>query len=162
MRLPWIFTRLRGNSYSSRQHQLYANYKLQDGVTTMANKSHQICLYRYSPLLSPDGIRLLTLRAGKRDTIIECGLTQVSLILTTRYKALSYTWGSDKIQIPIIIDGFLHHVQEKLASARQHLCQEDSDELFRIDAICINQSNVTKRNRQVLRMGMIYQMANSV
>lgn len=118
--------------------------------------------YKYSPLSSSDDIRLLVLRAGKRRAIVECKLNYVSLSSTTVYEALSYTWGSDTKLQPILIDGYVFHVRENLASALQHLRHEDADQVLWVDALCINQSDIEERNCQVLRMGSIFQNAKLV
>jgi hypothetical protein len=83
--------------------------------------------YRYAPLTSPSHIRLLTLHAGKHDAVVECTLSQTALQgpERTSYEALSYTWGSDKDQKSLLIDGHVFRVRENLAFALRRLRLQD-------------------------------------
>jgi hypothetical protein len=56
----------------------------------------------------------------------------------------------------IKIDGKDFQVSRTLYSALVHLRFEDENRLLWIDAICINQDNISERNWQVSRMGLIY------
>jgi hypothetical protein len=90
------------------------------------------------------------------------------------YEALSYTWGDPKpaevayvlprggygerlIGTPVILD-----IGSNLARALRHFRNPNSSRVLWIDAICINQSNITERNEQVLRMKDIYKYASRV
>jgi hypothetical protein len=146
------------SSSSSNQH----TYS-QDNIFIAGYSQVTMNLYTYTALSTPDCIRLLTLRAGKRYAVVECGLTEISLNpLIIRYEALSYTWGSDKQFKAILIDGYVAHVRENLASALHHLRREDEDRVLWIDALRINQSDISERNDQVLKMGTIFHGACSV
>lgn len=70
--------------------------------------------------------------------------------------------GSDSNLQPIFTDGHVVQVGENLASALQHLRNEDARRGLWADALCINQSNIEERNHQVSRMGSIFQKAKSV
>jgi len=120
--------------------------------------------YRYVPLASPGHIRLLTLHAGKHDAIVECTLSQTTLQdpEKTSYEALSYTWGSDKDQKSLLIDGHVIQVRDNLAFALRRLRRQDQEMFVWIDAICIDQGNIDERSKQVLRMGKIFQQADKV
>jgi len=84
------------------------------------------------------------------------------------FEALSYTWGNDTETTPIhIVDVALGTtgdllVRPNLATALQHLRYTDRERVLWIDAICIDQSNLQERGRQVKRMDQIYRFAKQV
>jgi hypothetical protein len=94
-------------------------------------------------------IRLLTLRAGSWDDNIKCKLAHVSLHSNPDYEALSYTWGELEGLICILVDGHICEVRPDLEIALRHLCLEDKDRVLWIDALCINQDDISERNAQV-------------
>jgi len=82
-----------------------------------------------------------------------------------KYEALSYAWGpepkSKTAQRSIAIDGNRFPVSENLWLALFHLRFESTRVLW-IDAICIDQGNLSERNQQVAMMGLIYSRASMV
>lgn len=86
------------------------------------------------------------------------------------YQALSYTWGEDaptRQMLRILKDGsfsFLSikpNLDDALRQLRKFIPQ-NSSQLFWIDAICINQDDVSEKNMQIKKMAMIYNRADSV
>jgi hypothetical protein len=87
------------------------------------------------------------------------------------YEALSYTWGDPKpAQTAFVVPGdgygerlpgtsLILDIGSNLACALRHFRNTSSSRILWIDAICINQSNITERNEQVLRMKDIYKYA---
>ena len=118
-------------------------------------------LYQSIPL-GPEDIRLVTLRPGRRKDFIACELERRLLPREKghsekpNYTALSYMWGNPQNPKCIQCNGFRLSVTRNLYSALLHLRDEHSTKVFWIDAICIDQSNIDERNRQVQRMREIY------
>ena len=84
------------------------------------------------------------------------------------FEALSYTWGNDLETTSIhIVDVDLGTtgdllVRPNLATALQYLRFADRERTLWIDAICIDQSNLEERGKQVKRMDQIYRFAKQV
>ena len=106
------------------------------------------------------------------------------------YEALSYTWGSSEnptiVQIASIssfcsanhihclikewgdyVRNEIHNsgslsVTQNLAEALRHLRKEDDFRALWVDAICVNQQDLTERSQQVRRMADIYRSARQV
>ncbi|KAF4636126.1 hypothetical protein G7Y89_g1963 [Cudoniella acicularis] len=140
-------------------------------------------MFRYTPLKdAANDIRLLHLYSGNEGGVIECQLRVCSLSPLSplnpewRYQALSYTWGNAAATHPILMNGKTFLVSNTLASALKRLRfpkvsedivseNQDTVHQFRIlwiDAICIDQQNVSEKNVQVQKMKQIYQLASSV
>jgi hypothetical protein len=115
----------------------------------------------YKPLQN-DEIRLITLHAGSITAPLSCSIHPVSLGSYPIYTALSYTWGDETKVRPILIDGHDFDVTHNLFDALHALRCEHSDKTMWIDAIAINQKDVSERNREVLRMRDIYSLAQNV
>jgi hypothetical protein len=142
--------------------------------------------YVYRPLDSAvDEIRILVVYSSLDDQdpisceLVHAGLNSGSLkdpasrssVAITGFKTLSYTWGSPDSSRSIIIEGHRFPVTQNLWAALRHIrtLQNTSkaDEELRptfwwIDAICINQDDVSERNQQVNLMTRIYRKANGV
>ncbi|KAL2133775.1 hypothetical protein VTI74DRAFT_1712 [Chaetomium olivicolor] len=83
------------------------------------------------------------------------------------YEALSYTWGPPTPTETVLIeeetsDPSEFYVAPNLAAALRHLRLPDRPRTLWIDAICINQSDISERGEQVGRMCDIYSMASRV
>lgn len=85
---------------------------------------------------------------------------------TPAYQALSYAWGrpSEREEGHILLDGIEHPVTKTLEAALRRLRHEDGQKKLRIwvDALCINQKNLSEKAREVQRMRPIYQRAEQV
>ena len=124
----------------------------------------------YQPL-AESKFRLLTLLSGKIGSLVRCRLQTRLLIYEaslpgSSYEALSYTWadphvneGDPNHQPAIILNGFEFLVSHNLYAALQHLRFEDRSRLLWVDALCIDQSNLTERSFQVSLMGLIFSRA---
>jgi hypothetical protein len=124
----------------------------------------KIPLFEYSPLSSPSDIRLVVLEPGSSKAPVRCRLIHVSLDKNPKYEALSYTWGDPSMKgSRIFLDDKIFQVGMNLNRALVNLRDEDMDcpkeRRLWIDAICINQADITERNEQVQRMKMIYSKA---
>lgn len=78
------------------------------------------------------------------------------------YEALSYTWGDESIRHTILIDGCDFSVGQNLFDALRGLRVEVKERMLWVDAICINQSDVPERNKQISIMPFIYMRAQTV
>ncbi|OQV06672.1 hypothetical protein CLAIMM_11213 [Cladophialophora immunda] len=83
-----------------------------------------------------------------------------------RYEALSYAWDSplhpETVYIATGTASSKLSIRKNLASAIRHLRYPDKPRTMWIDALCINQSDVSERNEQVPRMVDIYSRAQRV
>lgn len=119
--------------------------------------------YKYSPLEYPE-VRTLTLLPGRFRTSIYIQLEVKTLIESSipRYKALSYAWGSSDNLEDIYVgtsDEYVLSVTQNLACALQCLRYEDRPRTLWIDAICVDQANLTERSSQVQRMTDVFKLA---
>jgi hypothetical protein len=110
-------------------------------------------------------LRLVTLLSSPcKDAPIECNLSIGNLEdQNLRYEALSYEWGDPNgPRYDILLDGQPFTVRRNLWHALRCLRTEFGGRTLWVDAICINQENVSERNHQVGMMGHIYRSATSV
>ncbi len=91
--------------------------------------------------------------------VICCSIEHVSLSHPPSYKGLSYCWGDRSSPSTIHMNGAEVQITANLADALRELGRDESMCLW-VDALCINQSDVVERGRQVLRMGDIYRNAS--
>jgi hypothetical protein len=119
----------------------------------------------YEPLsFDNHEIRLITLLPFKNPwDRIQCTVQRVSLRRrSVSYKALSYAWGDPSVTMPISINGIEVPVTCNLKSALQHLRSPVDGVALWIDALSINQHDVTEKNQQIPNMGHIYALAEEV
>jgi Heterokaryon incompatibility protein (HET) len=147
--------------------------------------------YQYRSL-EADEIRLLKLQGGDIDAELEGNLLIYRLpedeeplhgheVLLTRdggidvqkapkYQALSYTWGEEARSRPLLKvleeDTFYHlpikpNLDDALRRFRKDI-PSDQAQMFWIDAVCINQEDILEKNKQIRKMAMIYNRADSV
>lgn len=119
--------------------------------------------YSYRPLQDELGsVRLLTVLPAKSDnSIIQCKITNGN-IYKSRYKALSYVWGSPDSGFPILLDAQPVLVRKSLYNFLLKSQRTLTEHLLWIDALCINQNNIAERNSQVQQMSALYQNADTV
>ena len=124
-----------------------------------------------------DSIRLLAIARGNADESISCYMREQHLPRNcmhnnrhcrSSYYALSHCWGKlASTKRWIILDGKQFQVQRALFQALKSirsLC-EKSDRIpgwLWVDAICIDQCNVEKKNKQIGLMARIYSEAAGV
>ena len=119
----------------------------------------------YQPLLSESkSIRILDiLPCDTFDAPVVSNLRIVSLEDThLHYDALSWCWGDIGGQAGLLVNGIDFLCRANLQSALRHLRKRDSKLTIWVDAVCINQRDVSERNQQVGIMGAIYEQANKV
>ncbi|KAM0141445.1 hypothetical protein ACHAP3_002309 [Botrytis cinerea] len=122
--------------------------------------------YQYQSInLGRPSIRLLQLHKGHwsdkiRGHFISAWFDDPDSIIP--YFALSYTWGYiDKVE-EVIIDSARIKVTFNLHMALTHLRSQEEDQIFWIDALCINQENFHEKIHQIRHMGDIYKKAEKV
>ncbi|KAF2670887.1 HET-domain-containing protein [Microthyrium microscopicum] len=127
--------------------------------------------YIYSPISASSEIRLVQYAANafKPDGAIDLSMitVQVSDLSSTQYFPLSYVWGPREFNLEITIDGCGLPVTDNLYSCLVNLHEFNfgkdeniiGEPYFWIDALCIDQSNLEERGKQVSLMAQIYQNA---
>ena len=114
-------------------------------------------------VLGAHEIRTLVLLPGHLGDPVNCQLVKQSLDSPgLSYQALSYMWGPAEPVQSICIDGVRINVRYNLyATLRCIRLQRDRRTIW-IDAVCINQENISERNSQVAMMSEIYTKASQV
>lgn len=122
--------------------------------------------FEYEALPNPsEWMRLIHIPQRRDKNRISCELIAVSRSEASKYRALSYTWGSGPAQHKVLLNGQRFWVTDNLYDfLRIHTKGERSEdrELLWIDAICINQQDAIEKSQQVQIMGVIYKSADSV
>lgn len=122
--------------------------------------------YRYSPL--PKGsVRLLRLLPHRDEhSRIRCHLSVCPLLDSETshhpFEALSYTWASGDRPTSILVNNRECPVGANLYAALLHLRDRYMSRVMWVDAICINQEDVTEKGHQVQSMAKIYAKASRV
>lgn len=113
----------------------------------------------YDTLQDPEAmIRVLTILPGKEFEDVHCRLESANLH-QAEYEALSYTWGHDTRLSPIACNGTRINITRNLKEALHDLRYTDRPRVLWVDAICINQSNISEKESQVKIIGDIYHHA---
>ncbi|THV48674.1 hypothetical protein BGAL_0234g00140 [Botrytis galanthina] len=121
--------------------------------------------YQYKPLTEHDSIRLLVLLPSADSTAdIHCDLLTTTLSrvhhdVFSGYTALSYVWGDLEEKKVIYIDNEMIGITANLDSALRDIRDPLRKQYLWIDAICINQANSPEKNKQVMQMAKVYQIA---
>lgn len=126
--------------------------------------------YVYEPLppiaevgQTPSFTRLVCLNPGSSDQPLECTLSIVDLANSPLpYEALSYVWGTEKAENPIVCHGGAIPITLNLERALRDLRLPNLIRPLWVDAICINQQDMDERARQVSYMRLVYQHAGRV
>lgn len=112
--------------------------------------------------LAPGDIRLLRIEAGTRPAPIRTTLGHMSLDSLPAYDALSYCWGPEGEDLPIICDDQKLFVRQNLFKALPFLRLADRERVIWIDAVCIDQKNEKEKTQQMGHMKLIYERASQV
>ncbi|KAL6914929.1 hypothetical protein FSST1_012689 [Fusarium sambucinum] len=132
---------------------------------TLSNSNHKDETYRkiYTALDSKSQeIRLLTLHpAAEEHDPICCTLSHAELkpsdgSATPVYEALSYVWGKPDFSEIIILNDEEFFITPSLKYALSCLRSFIEARVLWVDAVCINQSDISERNQQVALMRDIY------
>ncbi|KAK3371149.1 heterokaryon incompatibility protein-domain-containing protein [Lasiosphaeria ovina] len=112
----------------------------------------------YAPI-SEDHIRLVRLHSAAAGGMVSCSLIPTRRGDAPAYEALSYVWGSQENLQPIRLNGRVFYVTENLHSALARLRRPTEDRLLWIDALAINQLDLSERSAQVQAMPFTYSRA---
>lgn len=117
--------------------------------------------------LDNDSLRLIEIQPAAHESDPVVGkLVEVTFGSRPKFEALSYTWGTEKANEAIVLNGFPFEVGKNLLDAlhflRRQFMSGKAGQLFWIDAICINQSDLKEKSRQLLIMDQIYFRASTV
>lgn len=134
--------------------------------------------YHYQPLKCARSFRLLKsiIPNHSVDSRLQFSLEEHTLNDCAPYAALSYTWQVYEPECPkpvtisqtnddspfIICDGANVSISSNLHKALLVLCERLTEAYLWVDALCINQADISERNAQVAMMADIYSSANSV
>jgi Heterokaryon incompatibility protein (HET) len=120
--------------------------------------------FSYEPVdASQATFRLCRLLPGSSEEPVVCELENTPIApMRGEYSALSYTWGKPADQDCIVLNGNRFYVQPNLFAALTALRKQDKVRVLWIDAICIDQFNISERDHQVSLMGHIYSGAGDV
>ncbi|CAF3618224.1 unnamed protein product [Fusarium graminearum] len=121
--------------------------------------------YGYSKL-AEGSIRLLRLLPDQdKQSQIQCQLFEFALLnshSTCPYEALSYVWGFDNKPCSITVNSGDLRIGSNLHAALSSLRHSTLERIIWIDALCINQDDMTEKGQQVQSMAKIYAKANCV
>ena len=100
--------------------------------------------------------------SSSNEADIHCVLHTASLDDEPSYTALSYVWGTDVPSTAVLVNGKLVLVRKNLAAVLGCLQQIDRSVNLWVDAICINQGDITEKSYQVQMMAKIYERSIEV
>ncbi|KAK0753763.1 heterokaryon incompatibility protein-domain-containing protein [Schizothecium vesticola] len=120
--------------------------------------------YRYQPLppaaeygRTPPFTRIIRLAfAQSRDDPLVAALELVDVSTTTPYEALSYTWGTDPPSDYLWLGNTPLPIKPNLEAALRSLRLPTMFRRLWVDAVCIDQSNVDEKSRQIQYMRLVY------
>ena len=137
--------------------------------SALPRTSNQSSTLHYEPLnRTRSEIRVLCPHTPTGSSIdkLEFTIRTVSLDDKPKYWALSYVWGAPKDTEPICIEGqtFMatRNLRDALKRVRNIMTTATIDLQLWIDAICINQADMTEKSWQVGIMARIYSEAHCV
>lgn len=119
----------------------------------------------YTPLqIDNRRFRLLALEHSADSLApLRSELYQVSLDDSNlQYTALSYTWGDPLVTTSIFINSIEIQVTLNLEAALRHIRHPLETVILWVDALCINQRDISEKNYQVRMMGEIFSGAQLV
>ncbi len=88
-------------------------------------------------------IRLLRIEAHEAGNTISCTLATFSIAGKPQHVAISYTWGSAVSSRIILIDGMHVEVRQNCFPSLKQACYHGLSTWCWIDALCINQEDVS-------------------
>lgn len=120
--------------------------------------------FKYMPLPDPDlYIRFVEVEdSDTADGIIRCHLTTWLRSEAPTYQAISYTWGDPGSNTGIMVNGEELRVRLNCEYALRQARWHGGSQYFWIDSICINQTDVLERSRQVALMDQVFRNSINV
>lgn len=125
--------------------------------------------FSFRPLEEADAIRLLVLHPSVETTaplsgfLIHTTLSECDADFHNGYLALSYVGGDPAPTKSICLDGINMGITASVTEALMQLrnAHPGGTQRIWVDALCINQSDIAEKNRQVPLMGNIYSIASA-
>lgn len=109
----------------------------------------------------PHYTRILTLFPGDMDTPLFCTMQIIDLNHPPfAFEALSYVWGKAKSPEHLFCDDGHLEITMNLDKALRHLRLSSMSRRLWVDAICIDQTDLAERARQVQYMRLVYKRAS--
>lgn len=103
--------------------------------------------------------RYLTLHPGRGKDRLTCNLHTSRFRDAPPYEAISYVWGSDKLDHPVVCNGKEMHITRNLSMVLRRLRLPYATRILWADSICINQADIEEKSQQVALMSDIYRSA---
>jgi hypothetical protein len=121
-----------------------------------------LCTLQYTEL-RPGEFRLLNIKSWPEAGAV-CELTAYPLEKAPKWIALSYVWGNEEAGQDITVNNQPFKVRPNLLAALRTFfdCEELIGYALWIDAICINQDDVSEKESQIPMMSSIYSQAEAV
>lgn len=116
-------------------------------------------IHTYNPL-RPNEIRLIDLHPGKWTDPVRCSLKSVNLSDKASYESLSYCWGLARSEEDVLCDNGSIPVTQNLSDALRQLRSDQTPRKLWIDAVCINQADITERGQQVSLMRDVFRLSD--
>ncbi|KAI0020241.1 HET-domain-containing protein [Xylariomycetidae sp. FL0641] len=107
-------------------------------------------------------IRIIRLLPDDFTAPIRCELEHVTLSREADYEAVSYCWGDASVTEPILLDGREYPVTTNLHTGLRYLRHPNTARRLWVDSLCINQTDLAERCREIEKMRDIYQLASDV
>jgi len=128
-------------------------------------------IYKYDPLTAGDSVRLLSLKPGKDQELLQISFAEHRIPNGTdegsppvNYQAISYTWhpesGGEEYDT-VSCDGKGIRVTKNLADLLYRIRSDYDKELW-IDQLCINQGDAKEKEQQIPLMRQVYQQGQQV
>ena len=112
---------------------------------------------------TPPYTRLALLAPGTGNQPLRVDLRLIDITNSPfNYEALSYVWGAEKAQTPVICGQGELSITLNLERALRGLRLPSLTRCLWIDALCINQADLSERARQVEYMRLVYNYAKRV
>jgi hypothetical protein len=118
--------------------------------------------FLYSPLSGPEQIRLFVLLPGLKGSEVEVEVFACATGQAPPYHALSYAWGTADFACKIKTNSGYLSVSTNLYETLKHVRFLHKKRVMWVDAICINQNDISERSNQVEIMRGIYAGAELV
>jgi hypothetical protein len=129
----------------------------------LGNDPPQNQLLRYQALAGPRSIRLLRVWTDFAKSRINGRFAQASLDENPNFQAISYCWGSSDLVDKVWFDDHQYlGITRSAAEVIRLLIDTKYAGHFWIDALCINQSDLEEKSKQVHLMGDVYSSAQLV
>lgn len=143
-----------------------------DGPPNASSMAEQTTLNpHHREKLKEDELRLVKVRLGSEDELLQCETRIVPASANSNYTAVSYAWGPPIAEHPIELDGQKYKLPTNLwqflkawrtCKMRHGKRSEEFDYWLWVDALCINQSDAQERTHQVRIMSRIFGGARSM